>query len=104
MALAERLRGGACKSNARKSLIEYSKGELMNKIEHYDDEREDGMIFRFTGEIYNRPCGRGIWIGENFDHLDEQIPEGEYEAEIVIRRKGSRDKFRAKVEQSSTQS
>ena len=65
----------------------------MNKIEHYDGEREDGLIFRFTGEIYNRPCGRGICIGESHDYLEEQFPEGNFEAEIIIRRKGSRDSF-----------
>jgi len=46
--------------------------------------------FKYDGEIYIRPCGRGIILvdvtHEPFDSLEDCLPAGEYCAEIRIRK------------------
>lgn len=67
---------------------------MKTKLERFDGTREDGLILRFTGEIYNRP-GQGINLVQDtaMAALEAQFDEGYYEAEIVIRRKGARENF-----------
>lgn len=49
------------------------------------------IIFQYKGGIYNRPIGRGIMLkdgeyGRRDVYLDEVIPDGDFEIEIVIRK------------------
>jgi hypothetical protein len=61
-------------------------------------EETGKIIFQYKGEIYNRPMGRGIafvqpdgihgilYNGEIRDlYLEDIIPDGNYEVEIIIR-------------------
>lgn len=62
--------------------------------EQNSDERE---VFRYSGPVYFRPCQRGIaferpfmWRGEEVpaDRLQlEELFEGDYEIEVVVRRR-----------------
>ncbi|MCA1592512.1 MAG: hypothetical protein LC754_07660 [Acidobacteria bacterium] len=53
----------------------------------------DGVVvFAYKGGIYNRPCRRGICFrepdGELSDaQLEDKIPEGDFEMEIIVRKK-----------------
>ena len=45
-------------------------------------------VFEYHGKIYNRPLGRGICLDDNDPNnleLEERIPEGNFQADIVIR-------------------
>lgn len=49
------------------------------------------IVFEYKGKIYNRPLGRGIALkdgeyGERGMYLDEVIPDGDFEIEIIIRK------------------
>ena len=50
------------------------------------------IIFEYKGRIYNRPLGRGICLKDNGEYekrviyLDEAIPEGDFEIEIIVRK------------------
>jgi hypothetical protein len=50
------------------------------------------IIFDYKGRIYNRPLGRGICLKDNGEYekrdiyLEEAIPEGDFEIEIIVRK------------------
>lgn len=67
-----------------------------------NERNETDVVFSYKGEIYNRPIGRGIefvepngefgifYRGEVRDiALEDVIPEGHFEMEIVVRKKVS---------------
>jgi hypothetical protein len=66
--------------------------------EETQDERE---VFRYDGPVYFRPIGRGICFSRPFMWRGEEVPadrlqveelfEGDFEMEIVIRRPASTD-------------
>lgn len=63
-----------------------------------DEERE--IVFKYNGPVYFRPIGRGVcfeqpftWCGEEVsaDRLQlEELFEGDYEMEVVVRRRAER--------------
>jgi hypothetical protein len=59
-----------------------------------DDEhgyKDESIVFEYKGRAYNRPLGRGVCLyepdGTMSDlQLEDRLPEGEIEIEIVVRR------------------
>jgi hypothetical protein len=60
-------------------------------------EENNGELFRYSGPVYFRPIGRGICFERPFVHRGEERPadslqfeemfDGDYEMEVVIRRR-----------------
>ena len=52
----------------------------------FTPERQE-VVYRYSGPIYSSPAGRGIWLYgfEPERMLEDELPSGEYSAEIVVR-------------------
>lgn len=47
-----------------------------------------GAVFRFEGEVYVKPVGRGVSLGDDAKyHYLEDLPDGHYDAVIEFRRR-----------------
>ena len=46
------------------------------------------VLFEYSGPIYNRPCGRGICLGDEDPerYLEYVIDGGNYYLEVVVRK------------------
>lgn len=63
------------------------------------DKKHGEIVFEYKGSAYFRPIGRGVCLAEPFMWRGEQVPadrlqfeelfEGDYEMEVVIRRPGA---------------
>ncbi|RJQ25065.1 MAG: hypothetical protein C4589_11680 [Peptococcaceae bacterium] len=71
---------------ARRTAIEQMEKFDAEMSEYAKKNAGPQPVFEYTGKIYVRPMGRGITLEEHDDgnDLDEQLPSGYYEAEIVI--------------------